>query len=197
MSNTTTNVKTFNTDRTKRTIIAALFAAITCVGTMIIKIPTPTLGYIHPGDGFVLLSGLLLGPIWGAFAAGLGSALSDLIGGYFIYVPATFVIKFLTALTCFFAYKTISKLLKTKTELPQLIISGIAGELVMVLGYFLFEIFMLSIRQVFPPVCLHQLLGLFQTLFKAYLELSLQLCYTLCFQDLLLIYKSLLSHTIR
>lgn len=145
MSNTTTNVKTFNTDRTKRTIIAALFAAITCVGTMIIKIPTPTLGYIHPGDGFVLLSGLLLGPIWGSFAAGLGSALSDLIGGYFFYVPATFVIKFLTALTCFFAYKAISKLLKTKTELPQLIISGIAGELVMVLGYFLFEIFMLSI----------------------------------------------------
>lgn len=145
MSNTTTNTKTLNTDRTKRTILAALFAAITCVGTMIIKIPTPTLGYIHPGDGFVLLSGLLLGPIWGAFAAGLGSALSDLIGGYFVYVPATFVIKFLTALTCYFAYKAISKLIKTKTELPQLIISGIAGELVMVLGYFLFEIFMLSI----------------------------------------------------
>jgi uncharacterized membrane protein len=131
--------------QTRTVILAALMAALTCVGTMIIKIPTPTNGYIHPGDGFVLLSGLLLGPLWGGLAAGIGSALSDLIGGYFIYVPATFVIKALTAITGYFVFKAISKILSTKTELPTLIISGIAGEAVMVLGYFLFEIFMLSV----------------------------------------------------
>ena len=131
--------------QTRTVILAALMAALTCVGTMIIKIPTPTNGYIHPGDGFVLLSGLLLGPLWGGLAAGIGSALSDLIGGYFIYVPATFVIKALTAITGYFVFKAISKILSTKTELPTLIISGIVGEAVMVLGYFLFEIFMLSV----------------------------------------------------
>ena len=134
-----------NTIDTRKTIIAALMAALTCVGTMIIKIPTPTMGYIHPGDGFVLLSGLLLGPLWGGLAAGVGSALSDLIGGYFVYVPATFVIKALTAITGYIVFKVFSKVLKSKTELPTLIISGIAGEAVMVLGYFLFEIFMLSV----------------------------------------------------
>lgn len=134
-----------NRIETRKVIIAALMAALTCVGTMIIKIPTPTMGYIHPGDGFVLLSGLLLGPLWGALAAGIGSALSDLIGGYFIYVPATFVIKALTAFTGYTVYRLLSKLLKNKTELPTLIISGISGEAVMVLGYFLFEIFMLSV----------------------------------------------------
>jgi uncharacterized membrane protein len=131
--------------QTRTVILAALMAALTCVGTMIIKIPTPTNGYIHPGDGFVLLSGLLLGPLWGGLAAGIGSALSDLIGGYFIYVPATFVIKALTAITGYFVFKAISKILSTQTELPTLIISGIAGEAVMVLGYFLFETFMLSV----------------------------------------------------
>ncbi|MBR1623537.1 MAG: ECF transporter S component [Pseudobutyrivibrio sp.] len=145
MSDTSVNLKPVATVNTKKLILAALFAALTCVGTMIIKVPTPTLGYIHPGDGFVLLSGLILGPIWGALAAGFGSALSDLIGGYFIYVPATFIIKALTALVAFFVYKGIISILKTKTELPQLIISGIAGEAVMVVGYFLFEIFMLSV----------------------------------------------------
>ena len=130
---------------TKTVIIAALMAALTCVGTMIIKVPTPTMGYIHPGDGFVLLSGLLLGPLWGALAAGIGSALSDLIGGYFIYVPATFVIKALTALVGYLVFKGFAHILKTKTEVPTLIISGISGEAVMVLGYFLFEIFMLAI----------------------------------------------------
>lgn len=119
-------------------------AALTCVGTMIIKVPTPTMGYIHPGDGFVLLSGLLLGPLWGALAAGLGSALSDLIGGYFIYVPATFIIKALTALVAYLVFRGISKV-ATKTSLPALIGSGVAGEAVMVAGYFLFEIFMLAV----------------------------------------------------
>ncbi len=131
--------------KTKKLILSALMAALTCVGTMIIKVPTPTMGYIHPGDGFVLLSGLLLGPFWGALAAGIGSALSDLIGGYFIYVPATFIIKALTALVAVLVFRQAEKLIHTKTTLPALIGSGIAGEAVMVVGYFLFEIFMLSV----------------------------------------------------
>ena len=145
MSNTATKTTVNTTERTRTLITAALFAALTCVGTMIIKIPTPTMGYIHPGDGFVLLSGLLLGPIWGTLAAGIGSALSDLIGGYFVYVPATFIIKALTALTAYLVFKLLGKVISTKTELPQLIISGIIWELVMVFGYYIFEIFMLAI----------------------------------------------------
>ena len=145
MNNTATNTTVNTSERTRTLITAALFAALTCVGTMIIKIPTPTMGYIHPGDGFVLLSSLLLGPIWGTLAAGIGSALSDLIGGYFVYVPATFIIKALTALTAYLVFKLLRKVISTKTELPQLIISGIIGELVMVFGYFIFEIFMLAI----------------------------------------------------
>ena len=136
---------TENKIETRTIILAALMAALTSVGTMIIKVPTPTMGYIHPGDGFVLLSGLLLGPIWGGLAAGIGSALSDLIGGYFVYVPATFIIKALTAITGFVIFKALTKILSAKTDLPALILSGIAGEAVMVLGYFLFEIFMLAI----------------------------------------------------
>lgn len=131
--------------KTKKLILSALMAALTCVGTMIIKVPTPTMGYIHPGDGFVLLSGLLLGPLWGFLAAGVGSALSDLIGGYFIYVPATFIIKGLTALVAFLVFRGFSKLSNTKTQVVALIGSGVAGEAVMVAGYFLFEIFMLAI----------------------------------------------------
>ena len=57
----------------KKLVTAALLAAMTCVATMIIKIPTPTFGYIHPGDGFVLLCGVVLGSLPGALAAGIGS----------------------------------------------------------------------------------------------------------------------------
>ena len=43
----------------KKLVMAALFAALSCVATYIIKIPTPgTGGYIHPGDAIVILSGV-------------------------------------------------------------------------------------------------------------------------------------------
>lgn len=137
-----------NTYNTKKIIFAALMAALTFIGSMIIKVPTPTNGYIHPGDGFVLLSGLLLGPIYGSLAAGIGSALSDLIGGYFIYVPATFIIKAATAFVASLVFSAVCKLLvkqQKSNNLPALIAAGILGESIMVLGYFIFEIFMLSI----------------------------------------------------
>ena len=88
-----------NNNNLKRLVLAALFVALACVATMSIRIPTPgTNGYIHPGDAIVILSGVILGPVWGFLAGGIGSALSDLIGGYFMYVPVTFVIKGLIAL---------------------------------------------------------------------------------------------------
>ena len=42
----------------RKIIFAALMAALTTVATMIIRIPTPTQGYIHLG-GMVLLLGLM------------------------------------------------------------------------------------------------------------------------------------------
>ena len=144
MKNSTLSAGKSVTETTHTLIIASLMAALTCVGTMIIKVPTPTNGYIHPGDGFVLLSGLLLGPIWGSLAAGIGSALSDLIGGYFIYVPATFIIKALTALVGCVVFVFMKKIISSRTNPAPVILSGIVGEAVMVIGYFLFEIFMLA-----------------------------------------------------
>ena len=83
----------------KKIIMTALFAALACVATMSIRIPTPgTGGYIHPGDAIVILAGIILGPVYGMLAGGIGSALSDLIGGYFVYVPITLVLKGLVAL---------------------------------------------------------------------------------------------------
>ena len=66
---------------TKKMVTAALLAAFTCIATMIIKIPTPTFGYIHLGDGLVLLCGIILGPGIGALAAGIGSMFADIFSG--------------------------------------------------------------------------------------------------------------------
>ena len=62
----------------KNLAAAALFAALSCVFTMAIRIPTPgTGGYIHPGDAVVILSGIFLDPVTAFLAAGIGSCMAD------------------------------------------------------------------------------------------------------------------------
>ena len=121
---------------TQKTVIAALFAALVCVATMLIKIPSPLKGYINLGDGIVLLAAWILPPAYGLIAAGLGSALADLYAGYVMYVPATFVIKALMAVA---AYTVYHLLIKKIPDTVSRILSGVLAEIVMILGYFLFE----------------------------------------------------------
>ena len=124
---------------TKKIAIAALLAALTCVTTMIIKIPSPLKGYLNLGDCVVLLSGWMLNPAYGFLAAGLGSALADLFSGYIVYAPATFVIKGLMALIAFYGFKSLHHKIG---NLPSRIIVGLLAEVVMILGYYGFEGFL-------------------------------------------------------
>ena len=121
--------------KTKKVVFSAMFAALICVATMIIRIPTIG-GYLNLGDCVVLLSGWVLGPAFGFCAAGIGSALADIFCGYTLYAPATFVIKGLMAVVAYALFNAIQK--KTKV-LPAKIISGAASELIMIAGYYIFE----------------------------------------------------------
>jgi len=117
---------------TKKLTTTALMAAVVFVATMVIKIPIGQ-GYLNFGDAAVFLSGLLLGPGYAFAAAAVGSSLADMIG-YPIYIPATFLLKGLMA---FIASKGKDKSNKIKT------INMITGGLIMVLGYYLYEAFIL------------------------------------------------------
>lgn len=124
---------------TQKIVMAALLAALACVATMIIKIPSPLKGYLNLGDCVVLIAGWMLSPTYGFLAAGLGSALADLFSGYVVYAPATFIIKGVMALIAFYGFKLLHMKLG---ELPSRIISGAVAEIMMILGYFVFEGFM-------------------------------------------------------
>ena len=126
-------------EKTRKLVVAALLAALTCVATMIIKIPSPMKGYLNLGDCVVLLAGWVLAPGYGFLAAGLGSALADVLSGYVLYAPATFLIKGGMALVAFYGYKVLRK---TRGSLTSEILSGIAAEILMVLGYCVFEGFL-------------------------------------------------------
>ena len=102
-------------------VTAAVMAALTYVATTVVRIPAPTGGYVH------------IGPWWGGAAAGIGSMLVDLLGGYMSFVPGTLVIKFLDAM----AAALIVKALGRRTY--SYVLGGIAGEAIMVAGYFVYE----------------------------------------------------------
>jgi len=122
--------------KTKTLVITALLAALTCVATMIIKIPSPLEGYLNLGDCIVLVAGWMLPPTYAFLAAGIGSAMADILSGYVVYAPATLFIKGLMAIIAFYGFKLLRKALGS---LPSRIIGGIVAEIVMVLGYYVFE----------------------------------------------------------
>lgn len=119
-----------NDKKIRKLVLAALLAALVCVATMVVQIPSPMQGYVNLGDCFVLLSGWLLGPWYGFAAGGIGSMLADLFLGYAHYAPGTLVIKGLVALLAALLYEKLGRSPAAR------IASGVAGEIVMVLGYF-------------------------------------------------------------
>lgn len=114
---------------TQKIVLSALLAALVCVSTMLIRIPSPFKGYINLGDCAVLLCGWILPPFYGFLAAGIGSALADIFAGYIIYAPVTFFIKGLMSITAYYIFKRFS----------SRILGGIAAECIMVFGYYAFE----------------------------------------------------------
>ena len=125
---------------TKKMVLSALMAAFTCIATMVLKCPTPTFGYVHIGDGMVLLCGIVLGPTAGMLSAGIGSMFADIFSGYLAWAPATFVIKALTAGVSGVLFHRLKYRMKTqRARSAVVVVSGLVGEGIMVLGYFLYE----------------------------------------------------------
>lgn len=112
--------------------LGGMLAALVFVATYFFKLPVSiTQGYIHLGDGFILLGAALLG--WASVpAAAIGSALADLLGGYTLYILPTFLIKGAVAAVAVYGVKGNKPYWLT-------VIWLVVAELVMVAGYFLVE----------------------------------------------------------
>ncbi len=121
----------------KKLVISALFAALSCIMTMVIQIPAPT-GYVNLGDCAVLLGAWVLGPVWGGAAAGLGTMLADILNGWAAYAPATFVIKFTMAAVA-------ALILRAMRKRRGMFLGAVAAELLMAGGYFLYESLVLGV----------------------------------------------------
>lgn len=117
-----------------KAVLAAVFCALVFTMTFI-SIPAPSVGNINLGDCMVILSACLIGGWYGVFAGAVGSALCDLANGYAIYAPGTLIIKALMVIVILMARKLVFKNQKPLS----LVVSGVCAEVVMIIGYFIYE----------------------------------------------------------
>lgn len=115
--------------------VNALAMALVCISTMIVQIPIP-MGYMHLGNVCILLAGAFFGPVTGALAGGLGSAMADLLTGYAVWVLPTLMIKsvmgFAVGYLAWGGFRSIQvRMMSVKT-----MVSSAAGVVIMVMGYF-------------------------------------------------------------
>lgn len=120
-------------DRAIRRLAAAgVLAAAIMLLTMFVSIPMPGgHGYINLGDAGVLLAAYALGGGWGFLCAGLASALSDVLLGWSVYAPATFLIKGCVALLAGACFSRCRKKGRSFFVYP--------AALIVPVGYFVYE----------------------------------------------------------
>ncbi len=114
---------------------SAIMAALVAVATFIVQVPNPaTKGYFNIGDIMIFVSALTFGPAVGGFAGSVGSAISDIAGGYGYFAPFTFVIKGVEGI--------IAGLISNRSSILRDGIAVIAAGSEMIAGYFLVEAYL-------------------------------------------------------
>jgi uncharacterized membrane protein len=117
--------------------MAAVMAALVCITTMLIQIPIPaTEGFFNIGDAMIMIAALTGGPIVGAFAGGIGSSLADLLGGWYIWVIPTLIIKGTEGVLAGWILR------RGQQNLQNVVLAWIVGGLEMVFGYFLVQVYL-------------------------------------------------------
>lgn len=132
-------VNTMRNLRTRDVTILGLLMALVAVSTMSIRIPIPaTSGYIHLGDSIIFLAAVLFGRKHGLIAAGLGSALADILSGYAHWALPTLIIKGLMG----YIVGTMAEQENNNLLAGRNVISLVVGALIMVTGYYFAEALM-------------------------------------------------------
>lgn len=126
---------------TIRLVITAIFTALVCVATIVFSTYVPqTKGYFNIGETMVYIAALLFGPFIGAFAGGVGSMLADILLGYYIYAPATLVIKMTEGfIVGFISKKTPKSGSKLQWTFFTLTMGGLSGVVLGFVGAFYYS----------------------------------------------------------
>ncbi len=124
------NVKRKNKNL-KYLTMSAVFAAMICVVTAFVHIPTHQ-GYIHVGDGIIFIASSVLPAPYSMCAAAIGAGMSDYLSGFAVWVLPTMIIKSMMSAV----FTTSCSKIVCKRNLLALI----PASAICVVGYYLFGV---------------------------------------------------------
>lgn len=107
--------------------MSAVFAAATTIATMFVAIPVG-IGFLNFGEIVIYTAAFLFGGVIGGLAGGVGAAAADVLLGFAMFAPITFVVKGLEGFV-------VGQLSGTSTR--SKVIAVAAGAPFMIVGYFL------------------------------------------------------------
>lgn len=123
--------------KTRQMLLTAMFIAVVTVSTYIrIHVPLGTGGLIHIGTLTMFTIALRFGRRYGAISGGVGMALFDLFSEWVIWAPGTLVIRFIAGFLV--GHIAMSKHGQGESRVRNLL-ACLAGGLVIVVGYFIYE----------------------------------------------------------
>ena len=131
--------------KSKNIGIVAVFSALAFVATRFLQIPIlQTGGYLNFGEAIIYIAAIFFGPTVGGLVGAIGPALADVTSPYAAFAPFTFIIKGLEGFI-------VGKISSTKQSKVTKLLGIVAGGSIMVIGYFIVEIFVFMIP---PPIAL-------------------------------------------
>jgi uncharacterized membrane protein len=136
METKNSNVSTVSS-RIKELVQMGLLSALTFVATMAIHVPSWNGGVIHLGDSMIFLTAVVFGKKYAAISGAIGMTMFDILSGYVIWAPYTFVIKALMGFIAgSIAYTGGSKGENVYKNAIGIILAGIW----MIFGYYVAEV---------------------------------------------------------
>lgn len=129
---------------TEQIVFGGLFVAIVFVATYFIQIPTTGIsgGLIHLGNIAMFSIAIKYGRKYGALSGGIGMMLFDLFSAWFVWAPGTLVVRGVMG----YVIGLIAQDSKGQGEnIVKNIIAILAGAVVMLTGYFVFEATILGV----------------------------------------------------
>ncbi len=117
--------------------VVTVLTAVVVVFTLVIRIPT-TKGYLNLCDVAICFIAFTFGPISAFLAAGLGTAIADLISGYAQWAPISFVVHGIEGLLIALIVR------KQPLSKMRILLAAIGCILTVSLGYFVLSALFIS-----------------------------------------------------
>ena len=127
--------------RTSITVLTAMMMCIIMVAIFVFRIPIPfTQGYVNLSDGIIFIAIYVLDRKHSVAAASLGCMMGDILGGFAMWAPWSFVIKGIMALiTVLIIDAFADRKMSHRGRMAVRIAAMTCGGLFMTFGYFIAE----------------------------------------------------------